>query len=231
LSRDAINKRIDNGVPLISFDELALDWPLLTITFDEIKIIFANYGQLFNSSYQILAELRADVLLAKPALKKWFEKQKLPATISVRGVDKKLINSIIHATIKPFLMSHAKTLRDSIDLERWRRSYCPICGGSPDFAFLDAERGSRWLLCSRCDTEWIFQRLQCPYCNNQNQNDLSYFTDDTGLYRLYICERCKQYLKTADLRQTEDQVILPLERFHTLDMDRQAIEMGYKPHY
>jgi hypothetical protein len=35
----------------------------------------------------------------------------------------------------------------------------------------------------------------------------------------------------VDLRQTKDQVILPLERFHTLDMDRQAVEMGYKPYH
>lgn len=231
LSRDAINKRIENGIPLISFDELALDWSLLTAAFDETRAVFANHAALFNFSYPKLAELKADACLARPVLKRWFAGQKLPSTISVRGVDKKLVNSIIHATLKPFLISHAKTLRDSIDQEKWRRSYCPICGGSPDFAFLDAERGSRWLLCSRCDTEWVFQRLQCPYCNNQDQNDLCYFSDDTGLYRLHICERCKQYIKTVDQRQAKKRVILPLERFLTLDMDRQAIDMGYKPHY
>ena len=230
LSRDAISKRINNGVPLISFDELALDWQLLVNTFNEVINLFADYAEIFKSHYDRLAELKADALLTRPVLKHWFEKQKLPSRISAKDADNKLINSIIHATIKPFLVSHAKILRDSIDQERWRRSYCPICGGSPDFASLDAERGSRWLLCSRCDTEWLFQRLQCPYCNNQDQNDLSYFTDDAGLYRLYICERCKHYLKAVDLRQTEGQVILPLERFHTLDMDRQAVEMGYQPY-
>jgi len=229
LSREAINKRIDNGVPLISFNELAIDWQLLAATFDEIKIVFANHAGLFNFSSKRLAELEADALLTRQVLKPWFEKQKLPAKIP-RNVDRKLLNSIIHATMKPLLTSHARKLIDSIDQERWRRSYCPICGGSPDFASLDTERGSRWLLCSRCDTEWVFQRLQCPYCNTQDQNDLSYLTDDTGQYRLYTCERCHQYLKTIDLRQTEGQVILPIERFLTLDMDRQAIETGYKPH-
>ncbi len=230
LSREVVNKRVENGVPLISFDELALDWQLLTTTFDEIKTVFADYAELFNSSRERLVELSADTLLARQTLKRWYEKQMLPAKIPVKNVDRKLINSIIHATIKPFLTSHARKLRESIDQERWRRSYCPICGGSPDFASLDTERGSRWLLCSRCDTEWVFQRLQCPYCNTQDQNDLSYFTDDSGLYRLYTCERCQQYLKTVDRRQTEDQIILPIERFLTLDMDRQAVEMGYKPH-
>jgi len=230
LSRDAISKRINDGVPLIAFDELALDWKLLAITFDEVKVIFAHYAEIFNSHRERLAGLKADVLLTRPVLKQWFEKQKLPSRFSAEDADNKLVNSVVHATIKPFLVSHAKTLRDSIDQERWRRSYCPICGGSADFAFLDTERGSRWLSCSRCDTEWPFQRLQCPYCNTQDQNDLSYFTDDAGLYRLYVCERCKHYLKTVDLRQTEDRIILQLERFHTLDIDRQAVEMGYKPY-
>lgn len=230
LSREAINKRINSGVPLISFDELALDWPLLTSTFDEVKAVFAGHAELFNSSLERLAALSADTLLARQTLKTWYEKQKLPARIPVKNVAKKLINSIIHATMKPFLTSHARKLTDFIDQGRWRRGYCPICGGSPDFASLDTERGSRWLLCSRCDTEWLFQRLQCPYCNTQDQNDLSYFTDDAGLYRLYICKRCKQYLKTIDRRQTEDRILLPIERFLTLDMDRQAMEMGYKPH-
>jgi formate dehydrogenase maturation protein FdhE len=231
LSREAINKRIDNGVPLISFNELALDRQLLAATFDEVKAVFTSHADLFSSSHERLGKLEADALLTGQVLKPWFEKQKLPAKIPIKNVDKKLLNSIIHATMRPLLTSHARKLIDFIDQERWRRSYCPICGGSPDFASLDAERGSRWLICSRCDTEWVFQRLQCPYCNTQDQNDLSYLTDDTGQYRLYTCERCHQYLKTIDLRQTGEQVILlPVERLLTLDMDRQAIEMGYKPH-
>ena len=131
--------------------------------------------------------------------------------------------------MRPFLTSHAETLTSSIDQERWRRKYCPICGGSPDFAFLDKERGSRWLLCSRCDTEWIFQRLECPYCGTQDQKALAYLTDDEGLYRLYTCEQCKRYLKAIDLRQAKAEILLPLERFYTLDMDSQARKQGYSP--
>ena len=37
---------------------------------------------------------------------------------------------------------------DQVDQEKWRRRYCPVCGGNPDIAYLDTERGSRWLVCS-----------------------------------------------------------------------------------
>jgi len=75
----------------------------------------------------------------------------------------------------------------------------------------------------------LFQRLECPHCGNQDQDALDYFTNDDGRYRLYVCERCKGYLKAIDLRQTESEVLLPLERLLTLQFDMQAQEQGYSP--
>ena len=230
LSREAINERIKRGLPLIDFDELALDWSLLRDTFAKVTAIFAEYPELFGEPPQRLKEPSAGQLLTKKAVKTWFKGAKLPPSILTDDVNENLLVAIIHATLKPFLVSHARTLIDYIDQERWHRSYCPICGGSPDFAFLDKERGSRWLLCSRCDTEWLFQRLQCPYCGTQDQNALAYFTDDESRYRLYVCEQCRHYLKAIDLRQTEAEVLLPLERLYTLDIDRQAQEQEYSPY-
>jgi formate dehydrogenase maturation protein FdhE len=50
-----------------------------------------------------------------------------------------------------------------------------------------------------------------------------------GLYRLYVCEQCHKYIKAVDLRCSEPEVSLPLERIFTLDIDRQAEEKGYRP--
>ena len=229
LGSEAINERLKHGIPLIAFDELALDWSLLRNTFAEVTAIFTEYPELFGEPPERLREPSAGQLLTKEAVKAWFEGTALPATILADDVNENLLAAIIHATLKPFLVSHAKTLIGFVGQEHWRREYCPICGGSPDFSFLDKELGSRWLLCSRCDTEWLFQRLRCPYCGTQDQNVLAYFTDDEGLYRLYVCEKCRRYLKAIDLRQTEAEVLLPLERLYTLDIDRQAQEQGYSP--
>ena len=96
-------------------------------------------------------------------------------------------------------------------------------------AVLKPEYGARWLLCSRCDTEWSFQRLECPYCGTKEQSALSFFTDEEGPYRLYVCDQCKCYLKAIDLRKAKDDIPLPLERLYTIDLDRQAKEYGYHP--
>lgn len=227
LSSEAISARIERGLPLLSFDELALDRSLSQDIFVEVTAIFAEYPELFGELPKRLSGPSAGHLLTRKAAKAWFEGAKLP---SADGVSEHLLAAVIHATLKPFLVSHAKTLLGFVELERWRRGYCPICGGSPDFAFLDKEHGARWLLCCRCDTEWLFQRLECPYCGTQDQNALAYFTGDEDLYRLYVCEQCKRYLKAIDLRRAKAEVLLPLERLYTSDIDRQAQEYGYNPY-
>ncbi len=230
LKREVINKRIERGLPLISFDELVLDWSLLKATFAEVAATFADYPDLFGELPESLKKPKSHPSLSKKAAKAWFKKARLPSTIAVNDANEYLVlEAIIHATLSPFLISNAKALHSLVDQERWRRGYCPICGGMPDFAFLDKERGARWLLCSRCDSEWLFQRLQCPYCGTQDQDALAYFTSDEGVYRLYVCEQCHRYIKAIDLRCTESELLLPLERLLTLDMDRQAQEKGYKP--
>ena len=230
LSSEAISKRINQGLPLVNFDKLTLDWPLLKDLFTEVTATFADYPDLFSELPKSLRESKSQPSLTKRVAKAWFNRAKLPTTIAVDNANEYLLlEAIIHATLRPFLVSHSKALISLIDQERWRREYCPICSGRPDFAFLDKERGARWLLCSRCDTEWLFQRLQCPYCGTQNQDDLAYFTDDEGVYRLYVCEQCHKYIKAIDLRHTESEVLFPLERVLTLDMDKQAQEKGYKP--
>ncbi|MBA7674692.1 Protein FdhE [subsurface metagenome] len=232
LEEAAINDRLKRGLPLISFDELALDWPLVKDIFDEVSSTFADYPDLFGEIPKSLRELKSGSSLPEEVVRAWFKKARLPSTIAVDDVNEYLyLETIIQATLKPFLVSYSKALLSFVNQEHWRREYCPICGGRPDFAFLDKERGARWLLCSRCDTKWLFQRLQCPYCSTQNQDALTYFTDDEGVYRLYVCEQCHKYIKAIDLRHTESEVLLPLERMLTLDMDIQGQAKGYKPDY
>ncbi len=227
LSSETINERIEHGLPLIEFDELALDWSTLQDIFAEVTATFADYPELFGEVPQSLREPR--LTLTKEMARAWFEGVGLSSLGMINNANEALLEGIIHATLKPFLVSQAKALFNFVGQERWRRGYCPICGGSPDFAYLEKEYGARWLLCSRCDTEWLFQRLECPYCGTKDQNALAYYTDDEGLYRLYVCEQCKQYLKAIDLRQAKSEVLLPLERLFTLHVDRQAQEYGYSP--
>lgn len=229
LSPEVIANRMKAGYPLLEFDDLAIDWSLLGNTWEEVIALFSSYAAVWGEVPENLRDLSSCPALLKETTRAWFEGAGLSPGITVSDGGEALLPSMIHAALKPFLTSHGAALLHLVNQEQWRRGYCPICGGSPDFAFLDKERGARWLLCSRCDAEWLFQRLECPYCGTQEPDALAYFTDDSGLYRLYVCERCRHYVKAIDLRQTEGEVLLPLERFLTLNIDIQAHKEGYSP--
>ena len=225
LSTEAIQQRMDEGKALVTASDFSFDLHLLQDTFQEVAALFGEYTDLFDNAPEEFSKL-AEVTITSDSVKAWYEGTPLPST---EGVRQTLLKELIHAAIKPFLTSYAGALIDSVTQERWRRGYCPICGGNPDFSFLSKDNGSRWLVCSRCDTEWLFQRLRCPYCNNTDQKTLSYYTGDEGPYRLYVCDNCKHYLKTIDMRATKSDTPIPLERLITLEIDIQARDYGYSP--
>ncbi len=225
LNPEEIKERISSERRLLEFEDLSIDWSLFRDTFKEISALLSSYPQ-FRA--EIAASVKFDATPTEKQVRAWYEGTRLPLPADSAAAAA-LREFMIQAALRLFLTAQAETLLGFINTELWRRGYCPVCGGSPDLAFLDKERGARWLLCSRCDAKWLFQRLECPYCGTQDQNALAYFPDDKGLYRLYVCERCRHYLKAVDLRQTGDDVLLPLERFLTLDLDIQAQKNGYMP--
>ncbi len=226
-SRETILKQLEQKSPLLVFDELELDWSLIRDTFSRIIALVARYPELFGPPTGHLEATDFPDLQLQASAKAWYEGKELPVVPETAGGNKYLVAFAIQNALKPFLAGYAKTMLSQVSQENWRQGFCPVCGGSPDFACLDKENGTRWLLCERCDTSWLFQRMQCPYCGNQDQDTLSYFTSDDGRYRLYVCEVCKQYLKTIDLRQTGEEADLPLERLLTLSLDLEAREYGY----
>lgn len=226
---EAVKTHARKGKNLLSFNLLSLDWQLMLNTFKEVVAFCEGYKELFGSLPPEIYNLGPRRILTKQNVKAWYNNRPLTLPVDIMPEIERLLNNIIHATIKPFLTRQATALTDLIDNDIWKRNYCPICGGTPDFAYLTKETGLRCLICSRCDTGWVFQRLQCPFCNNTDQNTLYYLTGEDRRYRLYVCDKCHCYIKAIDLRAVDEVILFPLERFLTLDMDRQAQEKGYQP--
>ena len=136
ISADAIKQRLANGKPLVKYEELAIDWALARQLFAQVIAVFAGYPQLFGEIPDRLKSTRAGRLLTKKAVKAWFTGNELPATLKedISGI---LLQAVIQVTMQPFLYQHALALINSIPKDAWRQSYCPICGGSPDLAFLE----------------------------------------------------------------------------------------------
>lgn len=229
ISQASINERLAKGLPILSFTDLPLDWEQIRTVFQEVVVALAKHSPDLAKEIESLKNMATDISLLRRAVEACYQGSSLASIAQVSSVDTDMLSFAVHATLKVFLSLQSEVLQPKVNQESWRHRYCPICGGKPDLAYLDKERGARWLLCSRCEAEWLFLRLECPYCGTSNQDDLAYFADDEGLYRLYVCERCHTYLKAIDLRHTEAEVLLPLERVMTLDMDKQGQDKGYNP--
>jgi len=222
-------QRLAQGKPIITFRDISINWPEVQELFREISGLADKHISPAPEEIEELNRMGSDLAVFKEAAKAWFA----IGTVSRKSVVKSrnmkpITGSVLQASLHPWLTAYAEELMPLVKQELWYKRYCPLCGGGPDFSFLDKAVGARWLICSRCDAKWLFYRLACPHCGNQDQRTLAYFTDDKSQYRLHVCEKCRRYIKAIDLRQTEAEVLLPLERILTLDMDRQAYELKYK---
>jgi hypothetical protein len=136
-----------------------------------------------------------------------------------------LWDQAIALALVPYLQQAADAVLPMLERVHWGRPICPVCGGQPNLALLEEERGGRRLVCSRCDAVWVFTRVGCPYCRSQEKQ--TYFLGQGGLYRLYVCPSCRRYLKTVDLREAGRPVVPAVERLLSVYMDLSARHEGY----
>ena len=88
---------------------------------------------------------------------------------------------------------------------------CPVCAGLPQMAVLQPEgdAAGRWLFCSFCLRQWVFRRLICPWCREENKEKLPRFSsEEWPAVHVEACDTCRRYLKAIDL--TVDGLAVPL---------------------
>ncbi len=229
LTSEQAEQRLRQGQSLLDFDAIAFDWKVVHEHYRAIvDVIDSNLANEDDESHR-MTQIADNFELFRQIIEDWYKNIPLSSIAIEACVPEQLLNATLQAVMKPFLTVHAEAMAGLVKQELWRRRYCPVCHGKADFAYLDKARSSRWLVCSRCDTEWLYQRLECPHCGTQEQTHLSYLTDETETYRLYVCKNCHKYIKAIDLAKTNEVILMPLERIMTLDLDRQANEAGYQP--
>jgi len=144
------------------------------------------------------------------------------------GLDAALLEVLARQSVRPFVAACAAGLATYVEKQdRLDTGYCPICGGSPMLALLQAE-GKRYASCHFCGHPWQIKRIFCPACRNEDGDTLQYlFSDSEPEYRVDLCDRCNSYLKCVDRRKTDRPIYPPLEAVATLHLDFKAQEAGY----
>jgi FdhE protein len=152
--------------------------------------------------------------------------QRLAEAISA---DPDTLAFLLRVVLSPFLQKQAIPYRESVKAVPWRRGICPICGSEPWMARLAYDSGRRILACPLCLTEWPFDRLRCPFCEEEGQPLLRYFTvEGDEAHRVDCCEQCQRYIKTVDERALGHSANLLVEDVVTPHLDVLARDQGYQ---
>ncbi len=145
-------------------------------------------------------------------------------------LEPEILTNLFFSALSPFYRDYSRKVSEETDFSLWSQGFCPVCGQKPMMAKLRREDNARVLECWLCHAQWVFSRLECPYCNNKDHYKLGYFfLEEEKARRVNVCEKCKSYIKTVSLKDIGRDVILDVENIYTVELDSVAQEKGYKP--
>jgi FdhE protein len=235
LTADEVDQHVRQGIPLLRGRAPQMKWEALFELFTQVcRIIAQHRPELAPHFDQFLYMLDHQPAKLTELFATYIENGEvaLNATATELGFSaseeqSELLAFVFNQAAHPFLSAYAKTAFPLVNEQLWQQGYCPICGGEPDLACLERSTRKRRLVCQRCDIAWLYPRIRCPFCNTSQPSDLAYFPVEDGKYRLYVCHKCKRYLKAVDLERAGRGVLFPVERILTVPLDLAAKMEGY----
>jgi len=221
--------QIKEGFPLINKEDFILDILSSVELFKSLCEVAKNATHKMKENIRLLEDaVREQTLYLDRMLEKYYDEKYLSEIVKNIGVDEAILKFLVQMSIKPSIKVNVEKLKDKVDLRNWLRGYCPVCGSFPHMSELKGE-GQRFFECSFCGFEWPSERLKCPFCENKDHESLHYlYEEGKEVYRVDVCDKCKQYIKTVDSRKLNFEPDLELEDIATIHLDMMASEKGFK---
>ncbi|MFO7773767.1 MAG: formate dehydrogenase accessory protein FdhE [Dehalococcoidia bacterium] len=147
-------------------------------------------------------------------------------------LEQDLATFLFSTTLSYFYREHLQGTADVLRTDLWQGGNCPLCAEKPHYGLLRPKDGAKELECWLCETTWVHSRIKCPFCGNEEQEDLGYFTvEDQEICRVSFCQRCRQYLKIIDGRKFDASggIILSIHNLASLSHDLLARQEGFAP--
>jgi formate dehydrogenase maturation protein FdhE len=214
--------------PILQFKDLPIDWSDFRLMIRQTADILKRFDTLDGPEYDRIQALARDGQI-EAVVSSWYEAVMAPARrkSDPRTHDKELLDQVLLLAMRPFLARCAEALLPKIELGDWGQPCCPLCGGEPEFAYINPA-AERLLICGRCTGQWRYDPITCPYCENSDRTRITSFTSRDQRYRIYACDECHRYLKAYDGRDGSRPALLAVDSIATLPLDAAAIQRGYQ---
>ena len=147
---------------------------------------------------------------------------------SIRLLDRDVLVFLAHHALRSPREAKMKKMKDLFSSDSWLRGTCPYCGSYPYLSIMSQEEGFRYLHCNMCGGIWEGKRVFCPFCANDDHETLHYlYIEEESEYRIDVCEKCTNYIKSVDARKLERPVDPEIEDLATLYLDLVAHQEKY----
>jgi formate dehydrogenase maturation protein FdhE len=214
--------------PMLLFKDIPIDWSDFRLMIRQTADILKRFETLDGPEYDRIQSLARDGQI-EAVVSSWYDAAMAPARrkSDPRTHEKELLDQVLLLAMRPFLARCAEALLPKIELGDWGQPCCPLCGGEPEFAYINPA-AERLLICGRCTGQWRYDAITCPYCENSDRTRITSFTSRDQRYRIYACDVCQRYLKAYDGRDGSRPALLAVDSIATLPLDAAAIQRGYQ---
>jgi len=221
----------EEGFPLFSRNDLPLDFETSSELLGKLlDYLSSTKREDTDGLKKALEKSKNDADWAPELFRAGLDKDDKTLTKTGKEVDldPTVLQFLAQLALKPSLQVLRNSISEEIDKRGWNYGYCPLCGSQPNMAYFD-KTGKRHLHCELCGEEWPHPRVNCPFCQNQDQKSLGYFhsEQEEGL-RVDFCRKCQRYIKTVDKRVIEKAAPMELEYLATIYLDLLATKHGFK---
>jgi FdhE protein len=223
-----IPSRIEKGEIIADFTRLKVQESFLRNRFSEFfKMLAGENNQTIESLIPAIQSGEINFSLLQSALVN--RGDYISILQREYGIEPLLLISLFVNIYRPIFEAALELSGKTFDLSQWKKGWCPVCGTFPCMSRLDKDTGKRYLWCIRCNSEWLFKRLKCPFCGEEDTKNLDYFyLEDGSPYRVDVCRSCSAYLKTIDEKKVElRKVLFLLEDIKTSYLDLLAVKEGF----
>lgn len=198
-----------------------------------MSVVLAEANPELKGPAGVLRKYAEELAVQSPeAIGKHDVRELCDRLVADEGWEQDLATFVYTLTLSSFYKRCLQDTAEALRTGLWIEGHCPLCGEKPHYGVLRADDGAKELQCWLCGTKWVHTRIRCPYCDNEEQEDLAYFTvDGHETCRVNVCRRCHQYCKVTDGRRLKGggQVFLDIHNLASLSYDLTARQEGFSP--